>query len=351
MSNLVGEVKIDSHSFEEAAVKYRGPLVKIPVLSLNDLLRYMTCRLGVQGTEVVGTATGKAQLAPYKAGRRQAMDLNIVARELVTYFGSCNVDFEPNSAISTVLGHHASQAMGDAQAKTPTALEVLSLIVKSIGEDLRYALFYGVRNPDGDRTIDLFDGFITILNKEMKSGAVSEAKKNMVVLPKVTNANACDVIKQAMFSLHPTLRREECFLFCSVAVADAYNESYLMSHTGLVYNDKYEQTVVEGSHKKLIIVPVPELEDDIAIITTKENMLIGMDQLSDKETVRVKEFGPDVLTLMMRLFFGTQFESIDERRLKVVVFGNQEQPGGDDETTEQPGGDDEPEGDGPEDAQ
>lgn len=315
----MGKIQYDSAAFDAAAVKYRGPLLKIPTLALQDILRFMTVRLGVRGTEVVGQANAKAQLAPYKAGKRQDLSLNLVLRELVTYFGSVNADFEPNSAISTVLGHKASQAMGDAQTTTPTALEVLSLIAKGVGEDLRVALWKGVRKADGDTTLDLFDGFLTILEKEIKAGNVSAEKKNLIRTDKVTNTNAVDIFKQALFSLDPRLRREECYAFCSVEMADAYNESYLMTHAGLVYADKYEQTVVEGSSKKLVIVPVPELEGtDKIIITPKANLLVGVDQLSDQESVRCKEYAPDVITLMMRLFFGVQFESVDKARLCVV---------------------------------
>ena len=47
-------------------------------------------------------------------------------------------------------------------------------------------------------------------------------------------------------------------------------------------------------------------------------MLVGYDQMSDMESIMVKEYAPFMLTYIATMFFGVQFESIDFRRLKVV---------------------------------
>lgn len=307
--------------FQDSGRTFRKELLRLPILGIADDLKYMTQRLGVRYSEVVGQSSFRAQMAPYKPGRkREVKDLDLNLRDLKTYFGAVDVDFDPNSAIQTILGHRAAQAAGNALASTPTALEVLALQGKAVGYDLKLALFSAVRDDNGTTTQDLFDGFDTITSTEIAAGNISAAKKNYVELQdKPDDSNAVKVAKQLLREMSPELRAQECFLFCSQDFADAYNENYLASHHGIVYNDKYDQVSVEGSNKRLTIVPLLGKTDSSFIhITPKENMLVGMDQLSDMEKIKVGDYDPDLITLSMRMFFGVQFESIDPRRLLVA---------------------------------
>ena len=108
-------------------------------------------------------------------------------------------------------------------------------------------------------------------------------------------------------------------MYCSQEFADKYNEAYLLSHAGINYNTQYSQTVVEGSNGKLILCPLANKADSKFIhVSPKINMLVGYDQMSDAESVMVKEYEPFILSYIATMFFGVQFESIDKRRLKVV---------------------------------
>ena len=171
-----------------------------------------------------------------------------------------------------------------------------------------------------DTTQDLFDGFDTITDKEIASGAIAKEEGNFLKLDEaVSKANAVDIAKEILFSLDPRLRKEECYLFCSQDFADKYNEAYQISHGGLVYNKEYGQISVEGSDGRLKLVPLYNKADSKYLhICPKKNMLVGFDQMGDIESIMVKEYAPFVLTYIATMFFGVQFESIDKRRLKVV---------------------------------
>lgn len=320
----MGKLSYNLQDFQKAAITFKKQLLRLPLIGIQESLKFMTPRPGVRYSEMVGSSSFNAQFAPYKAGKRTNSNLNLILRELRTYFGSVNADFEPNAEIQTLLGHRAAQALGDAQASTPTAHEVLANVAKSLSFHLNNALWNGVRDSEGETTADLFDGFDTITEKEIENGAISEEKGNLVVLSeKITKANAVDVIKSLLFKMSPVLRNEECYMFCSYDIADAYNEAYLLTHQGLVYNDKYNQVAVEGSNNRLIIVPMTNKQGSSFIhITTKRNMLVGFDQMSDDENVQVKEFSPDVLTYMAKMFFGVQFETIDPRVLLVAQLAD-----------------------------
>lgn len=294
-------------------------------------------------------------------------------RTLETFFGSVVAKFEPNSAISTLLGTGATK--GDGQKSVPTAREVLGLIAKSLSEKLNDAIWSGVRNASGTTpsvhctlahfhlkfangffgissflfsivvffvkielfcyiicqfyrysisylaiTQDLFDGFDTITKKEVTSGALAKENGNYLKLTDaITSANAVDVAKEILFSLDPRLRSQTLFMYCSQDFVDKYNEGYLLTHSGIPYNTQYNQPTVEGSNGKLIFCPLANKTDSKYIhISPKINMLYGYDQMGDVESVDVERFDAFLLSYIATMFFGVQFESIDKRRLKVV---------------------------------
>ena len=329
---MAGQLIFTLQDFQAAAVKYRKELLHLPIIGIQDTLQYMTARPGIRYKEAVGTVTTSAQFAPYKANRSSDANLNLDIRELETFFGDVVSEFEPNSAVSTILGAIGA-TKGDGQAKTVTALQVLSLIAEQLSEHLNDAIWNGVRNANGDTTKDLFNGFDTITESEITGGAISAANGNYMKLTEaVTHANACDIAKEVLFSLDPRLRKQDLNMYCSQAFADAYNEAYLATHGGISYNSQYGQTTVEGSNGRLHIVPLFNKADSKFIhIAPKSNMLVGFDQMGDVESVEIERFKPFILSYIATMFFGVQFESVDKSRLKVVEL--KDAPDGDGSTS------------------
>ena len=316
---MAGKLNFTLEEYQDAARKYRKELLMLPIIGIQETLKYMTGRPGIRYKESVGTITGDAQFAPYKPQRRTNVDLNLDFRTLETFFGSVVAQFEPNSAISTLLGA-VGATKGDGQIQTPTAKHVLALIAKGLSQHLNDAIWNGVRNANGDTTKDLFDGFDTITTKEIAANKISAANKNLITLDEeITSANAVDVLKSVLFSLDPHLRSEKLYAYCSQSIVDKYNEGYLLTHAGIPYNTQYQQTAVEGSNGNLILVPLANKTDSSFIhITTKSNMLVGYDQMGDVESIMVKEYEPFILSYIATMFFGVQFESIDPHRMMVV---------------------------------
>jgi hypothetical protein len=315
---MAGKLTFTLQEYQEAATIYRKDLLMLPIIGIQESLKYMTGRPGIRYKEQVAAISGDAQFAPYKPSRSTDFNLNLDFRTLETFFGSVVAKFEPNSAISTLLGTGATK--GDGQMQTPTALHVLALIAKGLSEHLNDALWNGKRNASGDTTADLFDGFDTITEKEIAAGNIAADLGNyMKIDTEITAANAVDVAKSILFSLDPRLRKEELFMFCSQDFADKYNEGYLMTHGGIAYNTQYDQTSVEGSNGRLKLVPLYNKMDSKFIhVCPKKNMLVGYDQMSDVENILVKEYEPFILSYIATMFFGVQFESIDKRRFKAV---------------------------------
>lgn len=321
----MGKLKYTEEDYQKAAITAEKELLKIPVITLREATKHMTVRRGVRGTVLVGAETvSGAEMAPYVKNRKSDVDLNLNLRPLTTYFGSVNAEFDPNEAMNTLLDHQAAKAMDGELASTPTAKEVLALIAKGVLKNAPFAIWKGVRNAKGTTTMDLCDGFDTITAKDVASGELAVAKGNYIELDKVLTAeNTYDVITSLVEQLDDILREQKCYLYCSRKISDWYNRGYKAAGKGIAYNDKYEQTVVEGSNGNLIICPqVGKKDSDYIHISTEQNMLIGVDQESDQENVRVKDYNPDTLTFMMRMFLGCQIRTVDKTQYFVAKLKN-----------------------------
>jgi len=312
-----GKLIFTPEEFQEAAVKYRQELLMLPIIGCNDTLQYMTARPGIRYKENVGEINASTQFAPYNPSRTGYTDLKLNYRTLETFLGSCVTKFHPNSAISTILGKGATK--GDGQMHTPTAKLVLALIARSLSEHLNNAIWSAKRDAEGDTTMDLFDGFDTITAAEVTAGNIAASKGNYMEIATPTDANAEDIAKSIMRNLDPRLRALDLNFYCSQDFVDSYNECYQNNHGALPYNNRYNQTCIEGSNGRIKFVPLFNKADSKYIhIAPQSNMLVGYDQMGDVESVEVEKYEPYLLTYVATMFFGCQFESIDKRRLMVA---------------------------------
>lgn len=311
--------EISLSSLQESAHKYRKDLVRIPVIALEASTQYMSVRPGIQGKETFFNHEFDAEFAPYDTAERSRTTGSFNPRTIETFFGACFFDFDPNSVISSILGHKAAQA-GNGASNTVVAREVCASVVKNLGRKLNRNLFSAKRNPAGKTTADLFDGFDTITDAEIAAGNISEEKGNLIVLDEaITSQNAVDILKKAIFAASDELREEDCFIFTSRSIVDMYNEGYLMSHNGIVYNQTYNQPTLEGSDGRMTFAPVVGKKGSKYIhVCPKANMIVGVDQMSDKERFEINRYEPKLRTGELYMFLGTQFESIDPRRMLVI---------------------------------
>ena len=316
---MAHNISFSDEEYQKAAEKWRQQLLLLPMLSCKDSLRFMTGIPGIRNKEHVGTAKSNAQFGPYKADKNSSSTTEVKYRELETFFGNVCEDFEPNSVITMLLGQNAS-FLGEGQKTAPSAKLVIASVLKSLGESLHNVLFTAKRNAEGDTSADLFNGFITIADAEVTAENISEAKGNLLkITTGFSEADALDVAKSIERKAHPVLRATEKFLYCSPEFADAYNDAYMLTHGGIVYNKKFEQAVVEGSNNQTTLAPLTCLAGSSKFfLAPKSNMLYGYDSLSDQERIQVDRFKPFMLTLSAAMFFGVQFYSIDPRMLLMV---------------------------------
>lgn len=319
MPDLLHSIQITDPDYERAATTWKSDFLLMPLFACEEALKYMQGMPGVTAPTKLPSVEGAGQFAPYRRDRRSASATKVGYREITSYLGNVREDFEPLEIIQTLLGR-GTATLGDAQMQAPSARLVIAAVMRSLGHHLHEVLFTAKRNPDGDTTADLFDGWGTILDREMADGNISVAKNNLIELTEaIDGTNAVDVAKEVERSCDPHLRKQHKFLFCDPGFADSYNDAYLVTHNAVPYNKKYEQPIVEGSFNKTTIVPLDCLAGtDKYIVTPGSNMLYAYDNMSDLTRMEVKRWEPWAMTIAAAMFFGTQFRSIDRRFLKVV---------------------------------
>lgn len=309
----------DEQAWQEAAKDWRRKLLLMPVLSMASQTKFLTGLPGCTTNQFLGSAEVKAQFVPYAADKRAESSTEIIFRELKIHFNCMNVDFVPNNYVQTLLGKGGS-VRGLGQTKTEMAKLILSNIMDSAGQNLALALANAEYDPAGTTSMSLFDGYLTIIRKEIQAGNMSEAKGNLLnVTEKMDFTNAVNIIKKIEFGLNPFLRKQKRLLYCDPIVLDMYNESYQLTHTALVYNEEYDQPFVEGSRKLMTFAPLDSLAGTGCMwIAPKENVVYGYDSMSDKEKMEVIRHNVDTWTAAAKMFFGVEFRTIDPRFLLTV---------------------------------
>lgn len=314
----MGKVVITPDALSKSAAQFRREILMMPVFALNDFLQHVSLRTGIRYSETVGEMTGNMELGPYSETRIDDEDVKIAGRTLYTYFGSVVKKFSPNKVYQSIYG--ASITKGEGLKNVDITREVLNFLGKKVGENLYWNMWNAVRNDEGTKTKDLFNGFDTITSQEITGGGISSAKKNLFTLTEdIDSTNAVDVLKTIWRNADPMLRRQKCKLFVPPSVLDAYNDDYKATTGNIAYNTKFNQTFVEGSENRCEIVALENKADSKFLhLTTKQNMLVGVNQTGEEETVAVEKHEAFVLQFIMTAFFGCQFESVSKERLLAI---------------------------------
>lgn len=311
--------------WRQAAKKWHRQLLKMPVLAMADSMKFLTGLPGCRTNQYLGGVSTEAQFYPYAPNKRGEGSTDITFRELPINFGTMNQDFEPNAFAQTLLGENAA-VLGEGQARSEMAKLILSQVMAIAGEHLELALAKAKRDADGDTTMDLFDGFITIIEAEMAAATpgISVANKNLIEISEtIDETNVVELMKYLEFGLDQRLRKQQRLCYCDPALADLYNEGYQMTHTSLVYNTAYNQPYIEGANRKMTFAPLPALAgSEYMIITPKMNMIVGYDNMSNLERLEVLRMDVDTFTLAAKMFFGVQLRTLDYRFLKVVKLSS-----------------------------
>lgn len=302
-----------------SAQKFRKELLLIAILGLGKSLPYFNLRTGIQYKETVGTLDGAFELQSYTGKKDSTDDLAITGRELETFLGSCVKEFDPHALIKTIYSDAAINGKSIEDATINKA--VVALMMKKLSGGLNKSLFSAVRSATGKETSQLFNGFDTITGKEITANAISTEKGNLYEYATVIDStNAVDILKEINRRASDELQDEKRNMYVPVSVYNAYCDDYKATTGAVAYNKEFKQTFLEGSDDMCTIVPLIGKKGSPYIhMSPKENMLIGCSQMSDLENIEIRRGdNPFALQFVAKMFFGTEFESINSDKLLVA---------------------------------
>ena len=305
-----------------SSAKFRKEALAMPVADLlNGALQHMTLHKGVAGDETVGAIGSGAEVRPYKTEKGATDTGRIIARTLTTYLGDVLEEFDPYILFTTVYGEQFSDKTERKEADI--VRDLVLAMAKSVSKKLGANLFSASRNASGTTTADLFNGFGTIAAAEITAGNISALKGNYMTTAAITSSNVGDVLKSIYDNASEELQEAANLkLFVPKAVKILYDDWFLAHFGAVSYNAAYGRKWLHGTDDKCEIVALSGLKNSNYIyLSTKENMLVGCDQLDasgrEKVLVRVPD-NPKVVQFFMCFFWGVQFQMIEKEYLMVA---------------------------------
>lgn len=315
----MGELKITDTQLAKSAQTFSKTLLQMPVIAAQRSLVHMTGRPGLRGRHTVGELSGDIEMGPYNPKRVDDSDVNATPRTIEVFLGSVIKEFDPNSVWQSVYGSLITQ--GEELKNVDVAKQIMMYLAAKLGKSLNKAIWSAKRKDDGNKTVDLFNGFDTITSEEKTAGNIAAGKGNLFVIEAITKNNAVDVLKGIYKAASDELREERTKLFVPRHVYDDYVEDYQQTVGSVPYNKEYKKTFLEGTDDLCELVPLVSKKGSPYIhLTTKGNMLYGYGNGLADENMTVEKHHAFLLQFISTMYFGTQFESISPERLLVATI-------------------------------
>lgn len=311
---------IDITAVNNTRIKYNNVLVALNMLSAAEVLGLATPITGVQSSVLVGKTKHGAITAKYTGTFKGDKSMGAVEpRTLTVYPIVAEMADEPERYRRSFI---ADVAGGLWDKKHPFELWLLQFGVNMASEELHNVLFTAKRDEAAEKLglEDSFDGWFTIIDKDIADGKISVAKKNQFSTGAMTELNSGDVLLEMWRSLHPTLKRKNVNMIISHELGELYDDWYKTEHDNPPGVDQAGQMFLEGTNRKCRLVRTTGYPagSQRVIITTKPNMLYGTDKLADMKNMKAFNSGnPYLFTAAMKYVLGTQFLSINEREFVV----------------------------------
>lgn len=317
MSEPINTVSL-AESLVHSNHRFRKECMLIVMAAVEEVTRHMRVINNLKGKETEATIVPQAKFRPYHSEKIVGGTGELTARTLETFPLEILEEFDPENLYTTIFG-------------TPVDVEKINLdIVRRIlTEEMNNAsrglcdlIFKGVRNATGTGALDGFDGFDTIIAKEIAAGNIGINAGNFTNLGEVSSLNIGDAWKRMYRKMDEKLRggdTKKLVLICSFTEYDMYKNWYAEKFGAGNFAGTPEQTYLDGTANKVQIVPLPGMEGTShCFITVRENMKVGFDVLSNatKFNVRIPD-NPNVVQMHAKIYMGVDFANIDKEFLMV----------------------------------
>lgn len=180
------------------------------------------------------------------------------------------------------------------QFSYPLSEKAIRAIGTTYGEDLFDCLFHGDSSLE-DSPLNLFDGIITNIKKDIMTGRISAANKNYVAIDAIvgstgkTDITAWITFQAFVDSWSPSLRNQKLVkVWCTPKTKSSIITAYCNYFEGMQTPDMAKESYRFLNMENVELVAEAALgEGDMLIATVPGNVEYGVDDLNDKSYVEV----------------------------------------------------------------
>lgn len=298
--------------------RFRKECMLIVMAAVEEVTKHMRVINNLKGKETEATIVPQAKFRPYHSEKVVSGTGGLTARTLETFPLEILEEFDPENMYTTIFG----TPVNTEKINLDIVRRILTKEMNNASRGLCDLIFKGVRVANGTGALDGFDGFDTIIAKEIAAGNIGLNAGNFTNLGEVSSLNIGDMWKRMYRKMDEKLRggdTKKLVLICSFTEYDMYKNWYAEKFGAGNFAGTPEQTYLDGTANKVQIVPLPGMEGTShCFITVKENMKVGFDVLSNatKFNVRIPD-NPNVVQMHAKIYMGVDFANIDKEFLLV----------------------------------
>lgn len=318
---LASQLVNSGQSFRESAlaeVLYR----------ISDNLKYMRHTSMLRGDDTSYMLRGNGEFTPYDPDGEEKDPGSIKARTLTTRHCELFEGFDPENIYKTLFDKPLSKS----KITMPMVKAIAIEDIRTAASKLNFAIWSGVYNENGTTNLSNFDGFDTLLAKEITAGNITLALGNYMQLGQITPYNAGDKLK-LLWSMANSLLKDNnqtLFMVMPSSVRDMYVD-WCTNHSNQSlaarYTEKFNGVYLHNTNDKCVLV-CPPGSDNIKhiILTSINNMRLGSDGIGEGENatgeylLRLHGTNPRKVQVYTDCWLGTQFEAITKEYLMCASF-------------------------------
>lgn len=319
---MVNKVQI-CEALAKSGTRYAPTALAMPFESIYESIKYMNIVRPLRGLEIQGYIDESGNYKNYKTNWDPEDASEIKARRLETYHLQYEAAFDPESLMTTVFGKTADKIP---MLTNEMVKKIAVAKMEAISENLNPCIWTGVRNENGTGKLDNFDGFATIISKEIAAGNIGLSKGNYAQMGGVNKYNIGVKLTTVWNRRDRKIKRAD--LFIEDALLVMYNQWYRDQNFNNANTDTDgAQQFLIGTEKKCRLVSCPGMEGMGYIIITdgKKNMKVGLDGIGTGENatgtfLMRADNNPKVVQMFTDMWMGVNFTMVDKRFLMTASY-------------------------------
>lgn len=309
---------IDITAVLEAVREHQDLLVTLDAEQAGDILQHFTPMPGVTDSITLGRTTlGKISHKYTGQFLGQLAAGKIVPRTLVVYPCVMEMSDEPERYRRAYI----TEVKGGLDPNShPFEVWLNNYGIKSASKELHDVILTAKYDADSKKTslADSFDGPLTIIQKGITDGDISDANGNLYTgMATLTAANIGTELLKMYRAIPQTMKKYEVQMHISVDLGEMYDD-WLDAQGTLITGSGAEtagQQYLRNTNHKCKLVRMSGMPEgsQFVWITIKENQFYGYDKESDMNTIKPFNSGnPYLYTAAGKYVLGFQFATFDK---------------------------------------